>query len=186
MLKHDQPVAKPAQPDSPKNKSPLATDPITVTCLAIISGVSFYTIVRWWYSILASISWVPALPLAVLVIVDIVCAVMIRSALAQGRVGQDRSQLHPLFIARCLPLGRASTYSGAVVAGAAIGAGIHLWPQATTLAAARSDTPGLIVYAGVGILLMCAGLLLERACRVPSPPEDDDLRSTSPSSSGMN
>lgn len=83
-----------------------------------------------------------------------------------------RRPLHPVQVARAAALAKASSPTGAVVLG--VYAGLFAWTaQHRELAAADRDVvvSGLSALAGLGLVV--AALLLERACRVPDPPEED-------------
>jgi sulfite exporter TauE/SafE len=69
-----------------------------------------------------------------------------------------------------LVLARACAYVGCLVAGAYIGYAISWLGNGSDLAAQRGIRSAVAGLAG--ILVVVAGLLLERACRVP--PEDDE------------
>ena len=79
--------------------------------------------------------------------------------------------LHPVQVARAAALAKASSLTGAAVLGGY--AGLLGWtaPRADTLAAAVDDLVVVSLSALAGLALLIAALLLERACRVPEPPE---------------
>lgn len=68
----------------------------------------------------------------------------------------------------------AHTGAGAVFCGAGIGSGVYVWPRIHTLSAAQADSPGIIVFTVAGFLLAVAGLVLERACRIPPDQMEKD------------
>ncbi|WP_075693105.1 DUF3180 family protein [Corynebacterium sphenisci] len=96
----------------------------------------------------------------------------VRRVLAEERVGQDRSQVHPLTIARLCTAGSAAAWLGAVLGGAYAGAAAWLLPRWGVLAAVAEEGPTVLVGVATGTALAAAGLWLERSCRVP--PEDGD------------
>ena len=86
-------------------------------------------------------------------------------------------QLNPLLVARFAVLAKASSLAGAIFAGAYGGVAVlgavragHAcaWPT-------RTSPPSIAGLVG-GLALVAAALLLERACRVPGPPDDSDDR----------
>ena len=109
-----------------------------------------------------------------LAIVDGILAFYIHRAIGRNQVGQDHHQLHPVRAARAFVLGRASAFAGAVFCGAGIGSGVYVWPRIHTLSAAQADSPGIIVFTVAGFLLAVAGLVLERACRIPPDQMEKD------------
>ena len=68
-----------------------------------------------------------------------------------------------IVIARCVALGKASSLVGAAVSGAALGVIVDLLPdvRAVTARAHDAEVAGLLL--GACLLLVGAGLLLERA-----------------------
>ena len=89
----------------------------TLALVALVAAVAAYVLVD---AVLGSMppigfGWVTLLVVAA---VDVLLAIRIRAAISDGGVGQDRSQMHPLTIARCAALGQASA-TGSRAAGAA-------------------------------------------------------------------
>jgi hypothetical protein len=75
-------------------------------------------------------------------------------------------QMHPLQVVRALVLAKASSTTGALLAG--LYAGLWLWFfQHDQLRVASDNAVVAAVSAGACVLLVVAGLLLERSCRVP-------------------
>jgi hypothetical protein len=82
----------------------------------------------------------------------------------RGR-GRGR-QMHPLQIARALVLAKASSTTGALLAG--LYAGLWLWFfQHDELRVAADNAVTAAVSVGACALLVVGALLLERSCRVP-------------------
>lgn len=98
-----------------------------------------------------------------------------KSRLADGRIGQDRSQLNPVTASQFLVLGKASAWTGAIVGGAYLGMAIHVLPRAAELTAAADDVPGVLASTTGGIALTIAGLYLERNCHVPPPTDGEPV-----------
>lgn len=89
--------------------------------------------------------------------------------IADHKVGQDRTQLHPVTAARCVALAQASAWTGAIFGGFYLGFSVYVVPRAGDLAAASSDAPRAIAATIAAILLVIAGIALERSCQVPPP-----------------
>jgi hypothetical protein len=68
-----------------------------------------------------------------------------------------------IVIARCVALGKASSLVGAAVAGAAAGLLVRVLPDAVDISAAAHDASVGGLLFGACVLLVVAGLLLERA-----------------------
>jgi hypothetical protein len=83
-------------------------------------------------------------------------------------------RLNPLLVARFAVLAKASSLAGAIFAGAY--GGIAAWAlseRERLTVAAQNLAPAIAGVVG-GLGLVAAALLLERACRVPKPPDDDE------------
>lgn len=123
----------------------------------------------------------PPLPAAgavtiwMLVIVCVILIVIVRRTLSAGRIGLDRSQLDPLTVARMLVVGKASAWTGTILAGLYTGIGTYVVPQAGQLIAAEAEAP-IVIAAVVGsVSLAVAGVVLERNCETPPPPDADPI-----------
>ena len=119
------------------------------------------------------VPWSAAMSPAVIGAISVVLAWPVR----RWTRGDRTRPLDPLRAARVLVLGRAASRAGAAVVGWYLGQLLFLLPDLEL--GSRSD---LAVRAGVGIassvLLVVAGLLVERFCRLP--PDDDDPRRPRP------
>lgn len=82
--------------------------------------------------------------------------------------------LDPLAAARVAVLARAASLVGAFSTGLCAGGASWLLPRAGRLAAARQDAVVDVVGLVCAVALLVAGLYLERVCRAPEPPDDDD------------
>jgi len=126
----------------------------------VVIAVTVYILLRFSYSSLPSLQWLVPAPLAALAIAELVAARRVRAAV---RHDPDARPMAAIVIARCVALGKASSLVGAGVVGAGIGLLARLLPDADTVRAAAHDAKvgGLLLAAA--ILLVGAGLLLERA-----------------------
>lgn len=86
-----------------------------------------------------------------------------------NRGHRDRP-LDPLRAARTVVLGQASALAGAALLGWYLGQVVHLLPD-VALPLPRQSVTSLLVAAGASAVLLVAGLVVERWCRLP---EDDD------------
>jgi hypothetical protein len=88
-------------------------------------------------------------------------------------VHRQRRWIDPNRAVSYLLLAKASSLAGALVAGAYVGFGaLFLDDLSAPLPQERVLRAGVAAFAAV--LVVVAALLLERACRVPKGPEDDD------------
>ena len=89
----------------------------TLVLVALVAAVAAYVLTGSFLGAVTPIGfgWVTLVAIAV---VDVLLSLRIRAAISDGGVGQDRSQMHPLTIARSAALGQASAVLGA--AGVAI------------------------------------------------------------------
>lgn len=123
----------------------------------------------------------PPLPAAgaatiwVLALVCVVCIFIVRRNLAEGWIGLDRSQLDPITVARMMVVGKASAWTGTILGGLYAGIGVYVVPRVNELIAAEAETP--IVLTGLlgSIVLAGAGVVLERNCETPPPPDTEAI-----------
>jgi hypothetical protein len=111
------------------------------------------------------VSWAQPLALA------LVAAILGGTAYSTRRsIQMQTGRLRPHHFVNRLVLARACAYVGCLVGGAYLGYALSWLGVDSDLAGQRAVRSA---FAGVaGILVAVAGLLLERACRVP--PEDDE------------
>lgn len=145
--------------------------PSTLVLVALVAAVAAFVLTGTFLGSLPAIGW-GWVTLLVVAVIDVVLALRVRTAVSDGGVGLDRSQMNPLTIARCAALGQASAVLGSVAAG--LGAGLVLFfvPRLGDLAAADEELPASIAVLVSGLVLVAAGLFLESACS--APPSDDE------------
>jgi hypothetical protein len=100
------------------------------------------------------------IPLTVLGVAELVAARRVRAAV---RHDPDARPMAALVIARCVALGKASALVAAGVAGAGLALLVRVAPDADTVRAASNDLRVGIFLVLSALLLMIAGLLLERS-----------------------
>lgn len=145
-------------------------DLLAVGLLAVVVG---NVLTRLFYSSL------PDLPIAAAVVLGLLgVAEIVGGYLLRGRIERRSGAppVDPLLAARALLVARASAFAGSAVAGLWVGLLVHTLPDAGSVTAASSDS----VTGGIGLacalLLVGAGLWLERCCRAPDDPEDEPGR----------
>ncbi len=146
------------------------TKPWSLLAIAAISAALAWIVVRFTFANLAPLPWtaVPALVL-----------------LAIGEFGFGRNlgpRLHgqpgakpiqPMAVPRVVALAKASSAAAAAIGGLALGFLIY------TIPSLGRPVPGHDALASAAtmlaaIALVLAALYLERACRAPEPPDDED------------
>lgn len=147
------------------------TSPFALAAAALVFAVAWFLVTSRFFGSMAPRSYWELLFPWVLTAVCLFAARWVRSAIDDERVGQDRSQVAPLVLARWLVVGTASAWLGAVLLGVNVGGLLWALPRWSELAAAAEDGPVAAVGALTGLALVAAGLWLERACRIP--PDDD-------------
>jgi len=136
------------------------TGPLDLLVPLVLAGVLSYLLLRTSYESLPPFQWFTAVPLAVLAAVELVLAGRVRGAV------RHRPQARPmpaLAVARAVALGKASALVGAVLAGAELALVGYVLPDAGRTSAAGHDLRIGLLLLAVTVLLVVAGLLVERA-----------------------
>jgi Protein of unknown function (DUF3180) len=119
-----------------------------------------YTLLRLSYHDLPNLDYLVPAPIAALAAAELVAARRVRAAV---RHDPNAKPMAAIVIARCVALGKASSLVGAGVVGAAVGLLARLLPDAGTVRAAAHDARIGLLLLGAAVVLVSAGLLLERA-----------------------
>ncbi|WP_278314321.1 DUF3180 domain-containing protein [Lolliginicoccus levis] len=147
-----------------------------LAALAVTALIAAWLLARGFPGALPPLRWYIGGSLYPVAIMEAVLAVRIARSITEHRVGLGPNQWQPVTIARIVALAKASSLIGAAFAGAWAGLLLVLLPDVGTIRAATEDFPATIVGTLGGLLLAAAALWLERACRAPDDPEDDDRR----------
>ena len=119
--------------------------------------------------VLPPLTWTAPTFIALLAIVVLATALGLRARLAD-----PVKRPHPLSMARMAVLGKASAHVGPLVGGLYLGYLLVLLPDLEI--GSRRDRAWLCLVAVLAaVLLSAAGLLLERACRVPPSGTDEQI-----------
>jgi hypothetical protein len=151
--------------------------PTKVWSLLIIAAVSAlvaWIVVRVSFPSMAPLPWTAVPALSLLAIGEFLFGRNIAARL-HGRL-RDRpgtKPIQPMAVPRVVALAKASSAAAAVFAGLAIGAAIYTLPLLSR-PVPRHDALAATFTAVAAIALAAAALYLERCCRAPEPPEDDD------------
>lgn len=135
----------------------------------VIVGITVYVLLRFSYDRLPPLQLIVPLPLGALGVAEFVAARRVRAAV---RHEPNAKPMAAIVIARCVALGKASSLVGAGVVGAALGLLGRVLPDVGTLDAAASDARVGALLLGAALLLVAAGLLLERAGVDPGSEKD--------------
>ncbi len=159
------------RPGGPVRPGLRPTRPATLVVSALITAALAWLGISRFYGDLPNITWLAGLTLAGLAVVEGIAA---RNTRARVEQRPRSGALNPLLVARFAVLAKASSLAGAIFAGAY--GGVAAWALAERGRLNVADENLAPAVAGlVGALaLVAAALLLERACRVPEPPDDQD------------
>lgn len=120
-----------------------------------------------FYASLPAIDLLVGLPLLLLALLEVGLGVYIRRRIGAGEIGDGTHETHPITVARSVVLAKASALVGMLMAGLWAGLLIFLIPKASSVHAAESDLPGVIVGLVAGVVLAASAVWLERGCVTP-------------------
>jgi Protein of unknown function (DUF3180) len=163
------PPAGGPRPPRPGGLRPTKATTLVVAAIATAA-------LAWWgmshyFAVVPNITWLPGLTLAALAVAEGIAAHNTRARIEK----RPRSgAVNPLLVARYAVLAKASSLAGAIFAGAYGGVAAWALSEHGQLNVADADLPPSVAGLVGSLALVAAALLLERACRVPQPPEDDE------------
>jgi FtsH-binding integral membrane protein len=166
------------RPGGTPRRSLEPTRPINLIVAAVLSAVLGFLFIRQYFGDIPDLTWFGGLTMAGLAAVEAVAAHNTRARIERRpRAGV----LNPLLVARLAVLAKASSLAGAIFAGAYGGIAAWALSERDRLSVAeRNLTPALVGLVGA-LALVAAALFLERACRVPKQPDEDEDDSSGPS-----
>lgn len=135
----------------------------------LVLGITVYVLLRFAWGSLPELHYAVAAPLGALAVGELVAARRVRAAV---RHDPHARPMAAIVIARCVALGKASSLVAAAVAGVAGALLVRVVPEAGTVRAAANDARVGVVCLGVALLLVAAGLVLERAGLDPGRHDD--------------
>jgi hypothetical protein len=139
-----------------------------LVCIAAVTwGVLQISVDRG--ATLPPLTWTAPAGIALIAVVVLATALGLRA-----RLDQPAKRPHPLSMARMAVLGKASAHVGPIVGGLYAGYLLVLLPG-LEISARRDRAVLCLVALLASVALSVAGLLLERACRVPPASTDDQL-----------
>jgi hypothetical protein len=143
---------------------------LATLCVAALAtaALSWLLISNFYGDLATSLPWLPPLTMLGLAGVEAVLASTTKARIDR-RDGTE--PVNPLTVAWYVVLAKASSLGGALFTG--LYAGLLLWlvPLAGTNSHVDADLPQAVAGLVGAFALTVAGLWLERACRVPTPPD---------------
>ena len=159
------------RPGGPPRGGLTPTRPSTLVLAAVGTAAIAFIFVRQYFGEMPPITRLAGLTMAGLAVVEAIAAHNTRARIERRpRAGV----LNPLFVARLVVLAKASSLAGAIFAGAYGGVAVWALTRRGELEFADRNLPPAIGGVVGAVALVVAALLLERACRVPEQPEDED------------
>jgi small-conductance mechanosensitive channel len=157
-------------PEQPTGGSVHLTPPRALVVAALFGGLAGWLLVvtvEAFGLIPPRVSW--SAPIGLVVFAALVGAL---ARTTHQRIQVRRERVEPQQAVAFLVLGKASALAGALVAGGYLGFALNFLPRLEA-----SDPRDRVVRSAVaivaGLALMAAGLLLERACKVPGSDDDE-------------
>jgi hypothetical protein len=165
----DQPGGE--RPGGPARPGLRPTTVASLVLAGLAAGVLGWMFIRTYFGEIPDLNWLPGLTLAGLAAVEFVTA---RSTRARVERRPGYSRINPLLAARYAVLAKASSMAGAIFAGAYGGVAVWALSERGVLRAAEQNLGPAVAGLVGGLALTAGGLLLEKACRVPPSPDDED------------
>lgn len=138
---------------------------------AVASAVVGYLLIRRFFGDIPDFTVFGGLTMAGLAAVEAIAAHNTRARIERRpRAGV----LNPLLVARLAVLAKASSLAGAIFAGAYGGVAVWALSERDRLDVADRNLVPALVGLGGAVALVVAALVLERACRVPKQPDEDE------------
>jgi hypothetical protein len=146
------------------------TRPVDLAVPLVVVGAIAYGLLRAAYDSLPTLGYFAPVPLVALGLVEFVAARRVRAAV---RHEPHARPMAAIVIARCVALGKASSLAGAALAGAACALLARVLPDAGSVTAAAHDARASAFLLAACVLVVVAGLVLERAGIDPGSDERD-------------
>jgi hypothetical protein len=159
--------------DEPPPRGPglRPTKPMTLVVATLATAALAWLGVRRFFGDIPNITWLAGLTMAGLAVVEGIAA---RTTRARIEHRPRAGAVNALLIARFAVLAKASSLAGAIFAGAYGGVAAWALAERGRLSIAAENLPPAVAGLVGALGLVAAALLLERACRVPKPPDDHD------------
>jgi FtsH-binding integral membrane protein len=144
------------------------TRPATLVVSGLAAAALAWLLISSFYQDIPRLPWLPTVTVAGLAVLEAYAAANTRARIDR-KPGRD--PVDPLAVARFAVLAKASSLAGAIFAG--FYAGLTGWLLVERTRAAYDDVPAAAAGTAASLALVAAALWLERSCRVPERPDDD-------------
>ena len=146
------------------------TKPWTLLAIGAVSAALGWIVIKFTFTSLAPLPWT-ALPALLLIAVGEFAFARNLGPRLHGH--PSAKPIQPMAVPRVVALAKASSTAASVIGGLALGFLVY------TIPSLAKPVPGHDALASAltmlaAIVLVLAALYLERACRAPDPPDDDD------------
>jgi len=164
-------VTNPSPPLDPRLKP---TSAALLTVAGLGAAAAGWLLLSVFYAEMPRLPWLPTLVVGALAVLEAILAND-----TKGRIERrpGRPPVEPLAVARYAVLARASSLAGSLYAGFSAGLlgwlAVKQWMDGSNRAI-ESDVPAAVGGVVTSLALVAAALWLERACRVPKSPDEDD------------
>ncbi|MEV4755745.1 DUF3180 domain-containing protein [Micromonospora sp. NPDC049559] len=145
------------------------TRPASLIVSGLAAAALAWLLISTFYQDIPGLPWLPAVTIAALAVLEGYAAVNTRARI-ERRPGRD--PVDPLAVARFVVLAKASSLAGSIFAG--FYAGTTGWLILEQTRASYNDLPAASTGLAGSLALVGAALWLERSCRVPKRPDDDE------------
>lgn len=139
----------------------------TLIAVAVLTGFLGYFAIEVRTGDLLSLPWLAPGVAALMAVFELVLAKVVRDKVRGRSTGKP---MHPLQVARAAVLAKASSATGALLAGMYAGLGVWFL-QHDELRVADDNAVVAGASAAASVFLAITALLLERSCRTPPPPD---------------
>jgi hypothetical protein len=154
---------------APSDPSMRPTSVSVLVVAGLAAAAVAWLLLSFFYNEWPSPPWLPVIVIAVLAVAEGFLA-QNTAARVQRRPGAPR--VEPLAVARFAVLAKASSLAGALYAG--YSAGLLTYFVLSPTEFSRNSIPATVGGVVTALALVAAALWLERACRVPDQPDQDE------------
>jgi hypothetical protein len=159
-------------PDDPNSKARLQpTRPATLAVAGLAATALSWIITSNFWNSMPTLPWLPPLTLIGLGIFEAFEALVTRNRIARKN---GAPPLQPLVTARFAVLAKASALAGTLFGGLYLGMATWLLSERGVLTKVSDDLPQAVVGLVGSVVFVAGALWLERSCRIPPSPRDDD------------
>jgi Protein of unknown function (DUF3180) len=160
----------PSGPGEPGRPRLAPTNPATLVVAALAAAAVGWLMIAREYNNFPSLTFLPGIITAGLGAIEIIVAVPTKARIDRK---PGMMPVNPLIVVRYVVLAKASSLVGAILTGYFGALMVWLLAERGRLATSN-DLPAAIGGVVGALVLLVGALLLERACRVPPRPKDED------------